>query len=100
MQTKLLQTKLRMAFAIAILASAVSIAADQARAMSLAAPAVPGAAAANANLVVRVMSVCGVGGCAPVFTKRVHHPPAGFVKRAVPFAIPRTTSVQPVNQSK
>jgi hypothetical protein len=100
MQTKLLQTKLHTAFAIAILVSAVSIAADQARAMPFGGPATPGAATANADLIVRVTSVCGVGGCAQVYTKRVHHPPAGFVKRAVPLAVPRTNAVQPANESK
>jgi hypothetical protein len=46
------------------------------------------------------MNVCGVGGCATVFTKRVQHPPAGFVRRAVPLTVPKTTAVQPVNASK
>lgn len=59
-----------------------------------------GVAAADAGLIVRVMSVCGVGGCATVFTKRVQHPPAGFVTRAVPLTVPTTTAVQPVNASK
>jgi hypothetical protein len=74
MPTKLL----RMAFATAVVTLAISAAAAPARATS----------------------VCGVGGCATVFTKRVQHPPAGFVKRAVPLTVPRTTAAQPVNASK
>ncbi len=68
--------------------------------MPLAVPAVSAAANANADLIVRVTSVCGVGGCAQVFTKRVQHPPAGFVQRAVPLTIPRPNVLQPVNQPK
>lgn len=94
-----MQTILRLAFATTMLTSAVSFAADQARAMPLAAPA-PGAAAAHSNSIVPVGYVCGRGGCAPVFTKRVTHPPIGFVKRAVPLAVPKTTALQPVNASK
>jgi hypothetical protein len=90
-----MQTTLRAALAITILALAAAIAADRARAMPLAAPVL-----GPADLIVRVTSVCGVGGCAMVFTKRVQHPPLGFVKRAVPLAIPRTTAVQPVNATK
>ena len=94
-----MQGLLRAAFAIAILTSAASFAANQAHAMPLAAPAVPGTATANADLVVRVANICGVGGCAPVFIKRVEHPPIGFVRRAVPFAVPKTTAV-PGNAAK
>ena len=93
-----MQATLRVAAAIAILTSAVSFAAEQARAMPLATLA-PGAAAAHSDAIVSVGYVCGRGGCGPVFTKRVTHPPIGFVKRAVPLAVPKTT-VQPVNASK
>ena len=68
--------------------------------MPLAAPAVSDAANANADLIVRVTSVCGVGGCTQVFTKRVQHPPAGFVQRAVPLTIPKTSALQPLSQPK
>jgi len=74
-----MQKKLRAMVAIGIFASAVG---------------------ANTDLIVRVTSVCGVGGCAPVFTKRVQHPPAGFVQRAVPLAVPRPGALQPANPSK
>lgn len=95
-----MQKMLRLTFAIALLTSAVSFAADQARAIPLTAPA-PDAAAANSNFIVPVGYVCGRGGCAPVFTKRVTHPPIGFVKRAVPLTVPKTTAaLQPVNASK
>lgn len=93
-----MQPMLRVTAAIAVLTSAVSFAAGQARAMPLAAPA-PGTAAAHSNSIVAIGYVCGRGGCGPVFTKRVTHPPIGFVKRAVPLAVPKTT-VQPVNASK
>lgn len=92
-----MQPMLRVAAAIAVLTS-VSFAADQVRAMPPAAPT-PDAAAAHSNSIVPVGYVCGRGGCAPVFTKRVTHPPIGFVKRAVPLAVPKTT-VQPVSASK
>ncbi len=93
-------TKLRCAVAIVILGLAVAAAADPACAMPLGAPAAPDAASASGDFILRIASVCGVGGCAPVFTKRVEHPPAGFARRAVPLAIPRTTVSQPVNQPK
>jgi hypothetical protein len=83
-----------------MLGSAVSIAAGPAHAMPFAARLSGAAAAANAVPIVRVMNVCGVGGCAPVFTKRVEQPPAGFVRRAVPLTVPKTTTVQPVNAAK
>ena len=95
-----MQTTLRAAFAIAMMTSAASFAANQARAMPLTAPPVPGVATANADLIVQIMNVCGIGGCAQVHTKRVQQPPAGFVQRAVPFAVPKTIAVQPAKQSK
>ncbi len=42
---------------------------------------------APAPLVERVANICGINGCAPVWTKRIHKPPANFVKRAVPLAV-------------
>ena len=44
--------------------------------------------------------MCGLNGCGQIFTKRVQHPPAGFVKRAVPLTMPKATAVQPVNATK
>lgn len=91
--------RMRLAFAIAVLTLAASFAAGEARAMPLTAPA-PGAAAASSDFTVPVGYVCGRGGCSPVFTKRVTHPPIGFVKRAVPLAVPKTTALQPANATK
>ncbi len=48
----------------------------------------------------QAVTMCGRNGCGQIFTKRVVHPPVGFVKRAVPMAVPRTTAVQPVNATK
>ena len=93
-----MQTTLRAALAIAILTYAALTAADQARAMPLAAP--PGTVAAGADLITRVTMICGRGGCSQVFTRRVQHPPVGFAKRAVPLVIPKTTALAPVNVSK
>ena len=94
-----MQTTLRAAFAIAMLASAVSTA-DQALAAPLAAPRVLGAAAANAGLIVRVTSVCSVGGCAPVLTRRVQHQPKGFAQRAAPLVIAKPAALAPLNATK
>ncbi len=38
-------------------------------------------------VITRVAVICGLGGCAPVFTKRVHKPPPNFVKMAVPMTV-------------
>lgn len=73
-----MQSMLRAAFAIAILAAAVSSALDQAHATS----------------------VCGVGGCTQIMTKRVQHQPVGFAKRAAPLVIARPSAVQPANPTK
>lgn len=93
-----MRTTLLAALAIGMLASPVPIA-GQVRAMPLAAPATS-AAAAPADFILRVTSVCGVGGCARVLTRRVQHQPLGYVKRAVPLVIPRPSALQPVNASK
>jgi hypothetical protein len=58
----------------------------RAQAMPLAAPsafAVPGAA----PLLERVANICGISGCSPVWTKRVHKPPPSFVKMAAPIVV-------------
>jgi hypothetical protein len=67
----------------------------RAQSMPLAAPPVLGVQAAAAPLLERVANVCGIGGCAPVWTKRVHKPPPSFVKMAVPMTVvqpPRNTA--------
>jgi len=89
---------LRAAFATAVFTLAVSTAADGALAMPPAMPSLSGAA--NTDLIARIAIMCGRGGCGPVFTKRVQHPPAGFVQRAVPLAVPKMNGTLPVGQSK
>jgi hypothetical protein len=37
--------------------------------------------------ITRVTNICGLSGCAPVWTKRVHKPPPNFVKMAVPMTV-------------
>lgn len=73
-----MQATLRAAFAIAILAAAVSTVVDRAQARS----------------------VCGVGGCTQIMTKRVQHQPVGFARRAAPLVIAKPSALQPVNASK
>jgi hypothetical protein len=73
------------AFAAATISSAITLGA-RAVAMPLAPPAL-GAADAPAPLVERVVNICGINGCAPVWTKRVRKPPPNFVKHAVPLAV-------------
>jgi hypothetical protein len=48
----------------------------------------------------QAVTMCGRNGCGQIFTKRIVHPPMGFVRRAVPLTIPKTTAVQPVNATK
>jgi hypothetical protein len=68
---------------------------DRAQAMPLAAPSVLADSGAAGPLLERVANVCGISGCAPVWTKRVHKPPPNFVKMAVPMTVappPRNTA--------
>ena len=63
-----------------------------AQAMPLAVRSLPGAAAQSFE---RVANICGIGGCGPVWTKRVHKPPPSFVKLAAPIVVapqPRNTA--------
>jgi hypothetical protein len=57
-----------------------------AQAMPLAAPTAIGAPQEVAPIT-RVANICGLSGCAPVQTKRVHKPPPNFVKMAVPMTV-------------
>jgi hypothetical protein len=59
----------------------------RAQAMPLIAPPLLGAIGGGAPLLERVANICGMNGCAPVWTKRVRKPPANFVKRAVPLTV-------------
>jgi hypothetical protein len=68
--------------AVMVLASAALAA--SVKAMTLAATRPP--AAATASQLMPVAVICGIGGCAPVWTKRVHKPSPNFVKRAVPLS--------------
>jgi hypothetical protein len=70
----------------------------RALAMPLAPPAL-GLAGASVSMLSRVAIVCGVGGCAPISVKRVWHPPRGFVQRAAPLNMPRTTPPPQQNAS-
>jgi hypothetical protein len=60
---------------------------SQATAMTIAPPLPSGAAKANAWPLQRVRSICGINGCAPVFTKRIVKPPHTFTTRAAPLAV-------------
>jgi hypothetical protein len=82
---KSMQKPLMAAFAAATILSAAALA-TSAAAMPLA-PAPLGAPSADARLLERIVNVCGVGGCSPVWTKRIRKPPADFVKRAVPITV-------------
>jgi hypothetical protein len=73
------------ALASAAILSAVTLS-TRAVAMPLAPPAL-GAANAPTPFVERVANICGINGCAPVWTKRVRKPPPDFVKRAVPLVV-------------
>ena len=84
--------------AVTFLSSAML--ASPAAAMPLAAPASFGAANAPAPGVKRVTNVCGLSGCAPVWTKRVRKPPVGFVRRAAPLVFPMATATQNLPASK
>lgn len=55
--------------------------------MPLTALSVFGAPSTAAPLLERVTNVCGISGCAPVWTKRIQKPPAGFVQRAAPMVV-------------
>jgi hypothetical protein len=48
----------------------------------------------------QAVTMCGRNGCGQIFTKRVVHPPMGYVRRAVPLAVPRTSAVQPATATK
>jgi len=76
---------LRTALASAAILSAV-MPGTSAVAMPLAPPAL-GAAHAPAPLVRRIANICGINGCAPVWTKRVQKPPANFARVAVPLVV-------------
>jgi hypothetical protein len=60
---------------------------SRAQAMPFAAPSALGVSSAAAPLLERVANVCGISGCSPVWTKRVHKPPPSFVKMAVPMTV-------------
>jgi hypothetical protein len=69
---------------IALFAAITALSAGAARAMPLAAPSPHGA---DARLLERVTNICGISGCAPVWTKRIRKPLPGFVKHAVPLTV-------------
>lgn len=52
-----------------------------------AAQAMPFGAVHVETAITRVANICGLNGCAPVWTKRVHKPPPNFVKMAVPMTV-------------
>jgi hypothetical protein len=77
-----MQKILRAAVTAAMILTSAALAASV-KAMTLAAPRSP---AATALQLMPVAVICGVSGCAPVWTKRVHKPSPNFVKRAVPLS--------------
>lgn len=83
---------LRAALAGAAILSAATLG-TRAVAMPLAPPAFR-AASARAPLIEPVANVCGISGCAPVWTKRVRKPPPGFVTRAAPLVFPVASAPQ------
>jgi hypothetical protein len=89
---------LRKIMLIALAAAAVlsgALLAGQATAMNAALPPLRAAARANAWPTERVRSVCGISGCAPVFTKRIVKPPRSFTARAAPLVVPGTPAPAP-----
>lgn len=80
-----MQKPLLAAFAAATILSAATFA-TSAAAMPLA-PASLGIGSADARLLKPVANICGINGCAPVWTKRVQKPPPSFVRRAVPMTV-------------
>jgi hypothetical protein len=83
---------------VAIAAAAVLLGgpfAGQATAMDAALPPLRAAAKANAWPIERVRSVCGISGCAPVFTKRIQKPPRTFTAKAAPLVVPGTPAPAP-----
>ncbi len=67
----------------------------RAQAMPLTMPSALGVPSDAAPLLERVANICGISGCSPVWTKRVHKPPPSFVKMAVPIVVtpqPRNTA--------
>jgi hypothetical protein len=83
---KTMQKTLLAAFAAGAVLSGVALGAP-ALAMPLAAPSATGFAGVDSALLERVANVCGVNGCAPVWTKRVQKPPPSFTKMAVPITV-------------
>lgn len=69
--------------------------ASQATAMNAALPPLRAAAKANAWPIEHVRSVCGISGCAPVFTKRIVKPPRTFTAKAVPLVVPGAPAPAP-----
>jgi hypothetical protein len=69
--------------------------ASQATATNAALPSLRAAAQASAWPIERVRSVCGISGCAPVFTKRIQKPPRTFTARAVPLVVPGAPAPAP-----
>lgn len=72
----------------AVLASAAILSAISLGTGAVAMPLAPlSLTNAPTPLVERVANICGINGCAPVWTKRIRKPPPNFVKRAVPLTV-------------
>jgi hypothetical protein len=67
---------------------------SHATAMTAALPSLRAAAKA-AVPIERVRTVCGISGCAAVFTKRIQKPPRKFTTTAVPLVVSGTPAPAP-----
>jgi hypothetical protein len=89
---------LRKIMPIALAAAAVlsgSPFASQATAMTAALPSLRADANAEALPIQRVRTICGISGCAPVFTKRIQKPPRKFTTTAAPLVVSGTPTPAP-----
>jgi hypothetical protein len=77
-------------------ATVLSAAAVGSQATAMPAARLPrGAATAGAVPVWQVRTICGINGCAPVFTKRIQKPPRKFTSTAAPLVVSGTPAPAP-----
>jgi len=69
--------------------------ASQATAVTAALPSLRAAANEAAVPIERVRTICGISGCAPVFTKRIQKPPRKFTTTAAPLVVSGTPAPAP-----
>jgi hypothetical protein len=82
------------ALAAAAVLSGVALG-NQATAMTIALPPLPSAAKPAPWPIQQVRNICGINGCAPVFTKRIQKPPRKFTATAAPLVVSGTQATAP-----